>query len=403
VTTQSEAQAAPGYHSDNDYQGSAAATAPLLERVDPYAEWREREGAPLVGGVYIKDMKQVEVGPWPRKGVNGALLYLDGDDENDEHLVEIPPGGATNPERHLYDEAVYVVSGRGAATVWFDEKTKQSFEWGEGSFFALPTNVWYQMFNGSGTEPARYFSVTNLPALMRQFHNEDFIFNNPFSFTDRYGGERDYFSGEGKLYRGRLWETNFVADIRQMKLWEWKQRGGGGTNAFFLLAGGTINSHISRFQPGTYKKSHRHGPGAHLYITQGEGFVLAQRGKEPRIRCDWQPGSLYLSGAGEGLWLHQHFNVGSTPATYLVLGVGHSRRYATSRWQAGAPTDRNTADVSEKDGGMQIEYEDEDPEVHRIFEEELAKHGVTCRMKSLVPWCTGEVGPSAQGEWGDEH
>src|SRR5947208_4838811 len=88
---------------------------------------------------------------------------------------------------------------------------------------------------------------------------------------------RSYFSGEGKLYRGRLWETNFVSDIRKMKLYEWKERGGGGTNAFFMLAGGTINSHVSRFQPGTYKKGHRHGPGAHLYIIQGEGYVRTQK------------------------------------------------------------------------------------------------------------------------------
>jgi quercetin dioxygenase-like cupin family protein len=382
---------------------SAAETAPIVDRIDPYEEWRKREEAPLVGGIYIRDMKKVEVGPWPRKGVNGALCYLDGDDEQDEHIVEIPPGGKTIPERHLYDEAVYVVSGRGTANVWFDEKRKQTFEWGEGSFFVLPTNMNYQFFNMSGSEPARYFSVTNLPGMMRQFHNEDFIFNCPFDFTDRYSGSEDYFSGEGKLYRGRLWETNFIADIRKMKLFEWKERGGGGTNAFFMLAGGTINSHISRFQPGTYKKGHKHGPGAHLYIVQGEGYVLTQREKEERIRCDWSEGSLYLSGAGPGMWHHQHFNAGSTPAAYLVLGTNKSRRYANNRWAASERTDKNLADVSSKEGGWQTEYEDEDPEVHRIFEEELAKRGVQCRMKNLSPYCTGVEGPSTQGEWGDEH
>ena len=84
---------------------------PALVRVDTYQEWRKREGVPLVGGVYIKDMKAVEVGPWPRKGdgVKGALCYLDGDDEGDEHIVELPPGGSTAPLRHLYTEAIYVV------------------------------------------------------------------------------------------------------------------------------------------------------------------------------------------------------------------------------------------------------------------------------------------------------
>jgi quercetin dioxygenase-like cupin family protein len=387
---------------------SAAAAAPVVERIDSYADWRQKEEVPLVGGIYIPDMKEIEVGDWPRKGVKGALCYMDGDDDADEHVVEIPPGKSTIPEHHMYDEAIYIVSGRGTCSIWYEENKKQTFEWGEGSFFVLPTNVTYQFFNISGTQPARFFSVTNLPRILRQWHNEDFVFNCPFSFHDRYGGEDDYFSGEGKLYRGRLWETNFVPDVRKMKLWEWKERGGGGTNAFFMLAGGTINSHISRFQPGTYKKGHRHGPGAHLYIIQGEGYVRTQEVRpdgtfKDAIRCDWQEGSLYLSGAGDGLWHHQHFNVGATPAAYLVLGVSSSRRFATSRWNASAPTDATSgADVSVELGGRQLEYENEDPEVHRIFESELAKRGVPCRMKSLSPYCTGVEGPTQSGEWGDE-
>jgi quercetin dioxygenase-like cupin family protein len=386
---------------------SAAAAAPVLERIDPYRIWRDKEQVNKVGGIYLPDVNSVEVSDWPRMGVKGALCYMDGDDDNDEHIVEIPPGKSTNPMHHMFDAAVYVSSGRGTASVWYDENKKRTFEWGKGSFFVLPTNMWYQFFNLSGSEPARYFAVTNLPAMMRRWHNEDFIFNCPFEFSDRYGGEDNYFSGEGKLYRGRLWETNFVPDINKLKLYEWKERGGGGTNAFFMLAGGTVNSHISRFQPGTYKKGHQHGPGAHLFIVQGEGYVRTQHVRpdgsfEDAIRCDWKEGSMYLSGTGEGQWHHQHFNVGSTPAAYLVMGVGASRRYANSRW-AEMRTDVNRADVSVDEGGMQLEYDREDPEVHRIFEEELRKRGLECRMKNLSPYCTGIEGPSTAGEWGDEH
>jgi hypothetical protein len=85
-----------------------------------------------------------------------------------------------------------------------------------------------------------------------------------------------------------------------------------------------------------------------------------------------------------------------------VLGVDPSRRYARSRWQAKDPTDRNTADVSVKNGGMQVEYEDEDRIVHEIFEEELRQRGIECRMKGYIPWCTGVEGPSKRGDWGDE-
>jgi len=381
-------------------------TQPALVRVDAYQEWRKREGAPLVGGIYIRDVKAVEVGPWPRKGdgVNGALCYLDGDEEADEHIVELAPGGATAPLKHMYTEAIYVVSGHGSTSVWRSEGAKQTFEWGPGSYFVLPTNAWHQFFNASLSQRARWFSVTDLPQLLRQWASEDFVFNNPYDFTDRYTGEPDYFSAEAKLYRGRVWETNFIPDIKKLPLYEWKSRGGGGANAFMVMGAGMMESHVSRFESGYYKKSHRHGPGAHLYITEGEGYVLTQRGTEPRIRCDWKEGSLYLSGAGEGLWLHQHFNVGSTAATYLVMNQGMSRKYAATRWEANISTVLRTGEVSGKEGGHQVEYEDEDPEIHRIFEEELRKRGLTCKMKNMVPWCTGEPGAvAAKAHFLDEH
>jgi hypothetical protein len=74
-----------------------------------------------------------------------------------------------------------------------------------------------------------------------------------------------------------LGETNFIPDIKKLPLYEWKSRGGGGTNAFMVMGAGMMESHVSRFESGHYKKGHRHGPGAHLYITEGEGYVLTQR------------------------------------------------------------------------------------------------------------------------------
>ena len=41
-------------------------------------------------------------------------------------------------------------------------------------------------------------------------------------------------------------------------------------------------------------------------------------------------------------------------------------------------------DVSVKSGGRQIEYEDEDPRIRQLFEAELAKMGVECRMPPVA-------------------
>jgi hypothetical protein len=41
------------------------------------------------------------------------------------------------------------------------------------------------------------------------------------------------------------------------------------------------------------------------------------------------------------------------------------------------------ADVSAKEGGIQVEYEDEDPRILELFEAECAKHGVPSRMREF--------------------
>ena len=38
-----------------------------------------------------------------------------------------------------------------------------------------------------------------------------------------------------------------------------------------------------------------------------------------------------------------------------------------------------------KEGGGQIEYEDQDPRIHRLWLEEMRKNGVTPKMEGLVP------------------
>lgn len=83
-------------------------------------------------------------------------------------------------------------------------------------------------------------------------------------------------------------------------------------------------------------------------------------------------------------WFHQHFNTGATPARYLALRWG-SRRYQFSLGTGGV----GDSSVSQKEGGLQIEYEDEDPRIHSMFEEDLQKHGAPCRMRSFVGGCTG--------------
>jgi mannose-6-phosphate isomerase-like protein (cupin superfamily) len=361
-------------------------------KADPYSDWLKKEGVKVYKEFYFPSLAKIELGPWERKGGYGAVIHIANNHmPNDCHVVEIKPGAKSEPEHHMYELSVYVVSGRGATTVWHDEKHKQTFEWQAGSLFSLPLNAWYQNFNGSGDEPVRYIAVTNAPPMMRLFGDNDFIFNCDFKFAGRYSGEEEYFSGNGKLFNRRIWESNFIANAPDMLLYRWKERGAGGVNAMLEMANNNMKSHISEFPVGTYKKGHRHGPGAHLVLlsgTSGYSLVWTKEDRSDMVKCDWQVGSMVIVPSDN--CYHQHFNSGSTRARYLALRSG-DMGLNTPKGGGGENADRSL-----KEGGWQIEYEDEDREIHQIFEKELVAHGAPCKMKAFVPWCTGEVGPTSE-------
>lgn len=361
-----------------------------MVRKNFYSEWQQQEGIPVYDTFFVEDLKTLRLKEWERTGGLGAFINLEGaGDSNNCYVAEVPVGQSTKPQQHMYEELVYILRGAGATTIWNSAGDRHTFEWQAGSLFAIPLNTFYQHFNTSGTEPARYVAVISAPVVMNLFHNTEFVFANPFDFRDRFDGEA-HFDGNGEIYdngRGtyKIWETNFVPNADTHSLYRRNNRGAGGSYLCFELAQGTMVAHISEFPVGTYKKAHRHGPGANVIILSGQGFTLLwEAGKwEERVKVDWRPGSIVVPPSQ---WFHQHFNSGNVPARYLALRWG-SNRYD---FRPDGPGEREGAtDTSVKDGGAQIEYADEDPEVHRIFEDELRRSGATCRMKDMVSGCTG--------------
>jgi hypothetical protein len=199
-------------------------TRPIGENRSSYRSWVESEGIPLIEGFFIEDIRKVRLEPWARTGGLACRICLTGTGEtNDAYICEIPAGKALKPQRHLFEELIYIVRGHGATTVWNHPESKHTFEWQEGSVFSPPLNSWYQHFNGNGSEPARYLAVTSAPCMMNLLHSTDFIFNCDYVFTDRFNSQTDYFSSPGTWYAGRTWQTNFVADVKNLKLLDWRR------------------------------------------------------------------------------------------------------------------------------------------------------------------------------------
>ena len=354
----------------NDAQVSAELAGKFAAEKDtPYTRWVRDEGLDIISSFHVENLRTVDLKPWARRGGRGVFLNHDASrTSNDCYVCEIPEGRELAPQRQLYEEMIYILDGRGSTSVWNDAGKRTTFEWKAGAIFAIPLNTWHQHFNGSGLRPVRYVAVTNAPVIINAFGELDFVFNTAHDFTDRFNGEPTYFANKGEQ-RGLLFDTNFVADALNIPLVPATERGAGGSHLRLRMARGHMNSHISQFGVGTYKKAHAHGAGAHVVIMSGEGFTLMwPAGEEPR-RYEWREGTMIVP---PNLWFHQHFNTGDAPARYLAFKAeGVAIRNAQ-----GVPK----AWISRRLGGDQIDYADESPRVRQWFAEALARRGLAPRM-----------------------
>ena len=337
------------------------------EKNTPYGRWVAGEGLDIISAQYVPNLRTVDLKPWARRGGRSVFINHDASrTSNDCYVCEIPKGGKLAPQRQLFEEMVYILDGRGSTTIWNESGQRMTFEWKAGAIFAIPLNTWYQHFNGSGQETARYVGVTFLPWVLNLYDDPDFVFGTAYDFKNRFNGEPDYFSGKGEQ-KGFLLTTNFVPDAVNLPLITAKERGAGGGHIRFNMAKGSMASHISQFPVGTYKKAHAHGPGAHVILLSGEGYSLMwPEGDEPK-RYDWQPGTLIVPPTA---FFHQHFNTGPTPARYLAF------KHSSPRNAQGVPLSW----ISRRLGGNQIDYADETEYQRKMFADALAKHGLSPRM-----------------------
>jgi len=334
----------------------------MVDTYNPYRRFIESEGIPIYEGSFVPDARSLELGDWERKGGKGAYLSFSDQLVADGYVAEIPAGGSQKPQRHLYEEIVVIASGRGATEIWVEGSPKRSFEWERGSVFAIPLNVNYQHHNASGSETARYFSLTSMPVAFEMFRDREFIFNNPYLFKDRFNPtDEEFFSKPGvyhKDYYGGILHTNFISDIRKIDLVPRERRGKGNRNMYIHMSGSTMLAHVSCFPVGTYKAAHRHGPGAFIYMLDSTGFTMMwNEGEEPQ-RFDWHEGTIISPAAGT---FHQHYNTGSEPCRFVALHA-------------------STAVQREERGVEQIDFVDEDRGIRQMYVEECARVGVEVRM-----------------------
>jgi oxalate decarboxylase/phosphoglucose isomerase-like protein (cupin superfamily) len=357
-----------------------------------YFQWMRREGLPIIAGHGLEDVREIELSPWRRTGGKGAFIQLYGmTGATAMYVAEIPSGAALEPERHLYEEVIFILDGNGACEMWQDGEGKHLFEWGKWSVFSPPMNSWHRLINGS-REPVRFLAVTNAPMFMDLCRNSEFIFNCPFSFSDRFAGEDGYFRPGIKRHKKgliNLWETNFIPDVGTAGVENEDEKGAGVKFIQFEIAGNSLIGHIAAWPAGGYHKAHYHDAGALLIGLQSKGYVILwpkelgihpyEQGRQGDVvEMNWREGSVYCPPGG---WFHQHFNLGKESARQMAIRFG-SRKHPTGfSLVGGRYGDGQIRSIRE--GGTMIEYEDEDPEIRRRFKQALRANGVSFTMPEI--------------------
>lgn len=92
----------------------------------------------------------------------------------DAYIQELPPDGRSGKHRHMAEEFIFFLEGRGYSLHWDVElagmddtfhwriaDTPQRFEWEAGDWMYIPVNTAHQHFNLDGDEPARFISATS--------------------------------------------------------------------------------------------------------------------------------------------------------------------------------------------------------------------------------------------------
>jgi quercetin dioxygenase-like cupin family protein len=361
-----------------------------------YDDWMEAQGVPCFRGIGVRRVQDLPLKRWNRMGGNGSFIQLYGTEGKwGLYVVEVPGAGALNPERHMYEEIMVVVEGRGTTEIWTDDQKKPHvFEWQQGSMFSVPLNCWHRIVNASSS-PALILVATTAPNVMNIFRETEWIFNCPVAFPQRFDGSADFFKPKDDIkpdpLRGlAMSKSNLIPDIMNGQLYKDNRRSPGYLRVEPSMANNVFYGFIGEHETGRYSKAHAHMSSAILVCLKGKGYTYTwprtdgntpwKDGKTQNIyRQDYEPVGVVTAAPYGGMWNHAHFGVGPEPLRLIGWYGPNNHR----KDKAGVPgekdTDEGAIDVTE--GGTALPYWLEDPFLRKEYEETLAKDGLKSKME----------------------
>jgi quercetin dioxygenase-like cupin family protein len=391
--------ASEGTHWHEPKSGENAGFGNFSRPAMPYDRFMEAENIPVHRAIGVHRVQDLPMKPWARLGGRGTYIQLFGTEGLwGMYVVEIPPGGALNAERHVYEKEVFVVEGRGSTEIWQDGSSKkQTFEWQKGSLFSIPLNAHHRFVNATNS-PALLLCGTSAPNIMNLVDNPHYVFNCPYNFTDRYSGADDYFKPKDDLepdpVRGlAMKRTNFIPDIINCEMPLDNRRSPGYRRLEPHMGGQRFHLWIGQHETGRYSKAHCHESAAILICVKGKGYTYTwpeglgskpwEAGRGDKVmRQDYEFGGMVSAAPMAGDWFHQHFGISKDPLRFTAW-FGPNNHSALKPGRPGeAMADIWAIDI--KKGGRAIPYNEEDPYIRKEFEATLAAEGVPSRMEEKL-------------------
>jgi mannose-6-phosphate isomerase-like protein (cupin superfamily) len=356
----------------------------------PYEEYMAEEGLPIHRGVSgFADVRLLELGAWKRLGGGGAFIELEGiGNIQGTYLLGVPAGVALEPERHLFEEVLFVVEGAGHTEVWIDGSPPDTVAWRANSVLTVPLNAWHRHVAGPQGD-ALLIVGSNAPLAMQLFRNRSFVFGSDYVFEERYRPGTGYYTPTQlkvrPMNKRALNSDAFIPDVTAVEIPIDGQRGAGYRHFELQMGGNFYDGWVGEYPAGRYSKAHAHESGPILVCLAGAGYTIAWpkalgirpwesgHGDEV-VRTDYGPGGIVSAAPGGADWFHAHFGASRSPFRAMALSGGYPKRVA------GKPGDLATENQDLRQGGDTIGYADEDPMIRQMFKETLAAVGAEFDM-----------------------
>ena len=190
-----------------------------FKRPKPFYElWQARQGIPTYSTFHVQDMAKVELAHWGLLGVDGCFMNLEDPFIVTSIIIELKPGQKTRPIKHMFETWCYVVHGQ-AARPPVEQRGRRA---GVSSGPTAPVRPAAQLpptstATWTAHKPARHPDGDQRAGDHEPLPTEEFMFENPFVFKDRFRGEKGYLQPIIRLTCARAYvRANWCKDVRDV-------------------------------------------------------------------------------------------------------------------------------------------------------------------------------------------